>query len=164
MASLAADTSVLIDLGRADLCGEVFTLRHGFLVPDYLYQTELADDLGPTLLALGLQIVSLGAPQVEAATVMQRANSGLSLSDAFVLVLAKERNAEVLTGDAVMRRVAAEQRLVCRGVLWLLDAVFAESPEKGALLHAGLVRLAGHPRCRLPRGEIEQRLNQYRRP
>ena len=53
------------------------------------------------------------------------------------------------------RGVAAEQWLVCRGVLWLLDAVFAESPEKGAVLHAGLTRLAEHPRCRLPRFKLQ---------
>ena len=50
MPILVSDTSVLIDLERADLLDEMFLLPFEFAVPDLLYGRELAGELGDRLL------------------------------------------------------------------------------------------------------------------
>ena len=56
---LVSDTSVVIDLERAELIGHVFTLPYRFVVPDALYENEIRDYGGERLVALGLQVRSL---------------------------------------------------------------------------------------------------------
>ena len=53
---LVSDTSVLIDLERGRLLEAVFSLPHGFAVPDVLYRREMAGEWGEHLVALGLRI------------------------------------------------------------------------------------------------------------
>lgn len=54
MAILVSDTSVLIDLERAGLLEAMFVLPFEFVVPDLLYERELAGEMGERLLGLGL--------------------------------------------------------------------------------------------------------------
>ena len=61
MRVLVSDTSILIDLERADLLRAAFSLDAEFVVPDLLYERELRDSGGAGLLALGLRIESLDA-------------------------------------------------------------------------------------------------------
>ncbi len=64
----------------------------------------------------------------------------------------------LLTGDAPLRALAEAEQVECHGVLWLIDRMDAELVAEPAVLRAGLDRLARHPRCRLPRAEIDARL------
>jgi len=50
---LVSDTSVLIDLERANLLEEMFLLPFEFAVPDLLYGRELAGKLGDRLMQPG---------------------------------------------------------------------------------------------------------------
>lgn len=56
MPILVSDTSVLIDLERAQLIEDMFRLPFEFAVPDLLYARELAGELGELLVGLGLRI------------------------------------------------------------------------------------------------------------
>lgn len=47
------------------------------------------------------------------------------------------------------------------GVLWVTDQFADGGHVQFEHLHAGLSRLANHPRCRLPAGEIRRRLTRY---
>jgi hypothetical protein len=50
----------------------------------------------------------------------------------------------------------------CFGVLWVLDQLFGVQAVKAVALISGLEAIAVHPRCRLPRGEVQSRLERYR--
>lgn len=159
---LVSDTSVLIDLDRCGLLETIFDLPHEFAVPDVLYHRELEDEWGERLLALGLRVEELSSNGVEQALRYRSERRTLSLVDTFALVLAKEREWLLLTGDAQLRELATVENVHCHGVLWLLDRMEEAGSPGIQHLHHGLELLAAHQRCRLPRREITIRLERYR--
>jgi predicted nucleic acid-binding protein len=159
---LVSDTSVLIDLERCDLLETIFALPHQFAVPDVLYHRELKGDWGDRLVALGLRVEELSSAGVEKALRYRAERQALSVADAFALVLAKERQWLLLTGDGALRELADHADVECHGILWLLDLMEEVGIPSVQLLLLGLEALAAHPRCRLPRREITIRLERYR--
>lgn len=161
MVVLVSDTSVVIDLDRGGLLETMFRLPAEFAVPDLLFARELVGDLGGRLSALGLQVHDLSADEVTAATRVTRADRSLSLPDAFAFALAQGRGWELLTGDGGLRRWAEAEQVTVHGVLWVFDEL--ERHEACGLdeLHQGLTRLVGHPRCRLPKPEVNRRLQRW---
>ena len=161
MRVLVSDTSVLIDIERASLAGRLFELPHTFVVPDLLYERELADDIGPELLGRGLLVEELSGAEVAAAARLQRTDRALSVPDTFAFSLALGRGWVLLTGDGALRRRAETVGLPMHGVLWLLDELEAHAVCERAELHVGLTQLSRHPRCRLPKTQISLRLTRY---
>ena len=161
MRVLVSDTSVLIDIERASLTGRLFELPHTFVVPDLLYERELAGNDGPELVRRGLLVEELSGAEVAAAARLQRTDRALSVPDTFAFSLALGRGWVLLTGDGALRRRAKDTGLEMYGVLWLLDQLETHGVCAIAELHDGLTRLSRHPRCRLPRGEIRLRLARY---
>jgi hypothetical protein len=159
MRVLVSDTSILIDLERGALLRVAFALDVELVVPDLLYERELRDHGGSDLIALGLRVESLEENEVQHAQEYRRANPRLALPDTFALALARDRNWILLTGDGPLRALANTEHVECHGVLWLIDRMHSESAADAGTLHAGLERIACHPRCRLPRAEIAARLN-----
>lgn len=158
MRVLVSDTSILIDLERSELLHAAFTLDADFAVPDLLYERELRDNSGAELLKLGLRIEPLEEGEVESAQAYRRASPRLALPDTFALALARHRRWLLLTGDAALRALATAEQVECHGVLWLIDLMHTERAAEAVTLRQGLERLARHPRCRLPRAEIDARL------
>ncbi len=72
MPVLVSDTSVLIDLERAQLLEDMFRLPFEFAVPDLLYARELAGELGDQLVGLGLRIEVLSPAELSRATAVRR--------------------------------------------------------------------------------------------
>jgi hypothetical protein len=163
MTVLVSDTSVIIDLERGELLESVFRLTVDFAVPDLLFHRELAGPLGDRLLALGLRVEELSPGEVQGATVLRRADATLSLPDTFAFALAQGRQWTLLTGDAGLRRTAEAHALDVHGTLWVLDQLEAQGACSLQVLAAGLAKASGHPRCRLPRAEVNARLARYRR-
>jgi predicted nucleic acid-binding protein len=159
---LVSDTSVLIDLERGGLLEAIFALPHEFAVPDVLYDYEMRGDWGDHLVRLGLRVEELSSDSVASALRYHQQRASLSVPDSFALALAKERLWLLLTGDAQLRDLAAGENVECHGVLWLLDMMEGAGIPGVRPLHDGLVALAAHPRCRLPRREITIRLERYR--
>ena len=160
---VVSDSSVLIDLERGSLFAAAFALRVEFCVPDLLYRLELQPHGGARLLSLGLQVLDLDATGVAQAVRYRRKAPTLSLPDAFALALAQQIDSVLLTGDAPLRRLAGAEGVECHGVLWLLDLMLDEETATPEQLHAGLVSIRDHPRCRLPRTEINKRLQIFKR-
>ena len=156
-----SDTSVLIDLERGSLLETGFRLPFEFAVPDLLYQQELKNHGSGALIELGLGVEELGGEGVALALSYRRRRRSLSLPDSFALALAKTRFWTLLSGDGGLRELAAEERVACHGVLWLIDRMFKEGVEDGNKLCAGLRAIAAHPRCRLPKAEIHKRIRLY---
>ncbi len=86
-----------------------------------------------------------------------------SLPDAFAYSLASVRGWTLLTGDGELRALAQVQKVPFFGVLWLLDQFFEGQVIEAAVIIAGLGAIATHPRCRLPKAEIQARLERYRK-
>lgn len=61
-----------------------------------------------------------------------------------------------------LRSLARVEQVTCHGVLWVLDRLHEEIAASPQDLHAGLTAIAAHPRCRLPRREINERLDRFR--
>jgi hypothetical protein len=158
---LVSDTSVIIDLERGSLLEDLFCLPFEFAVPDLLYRRELQGDLGDRLRALGLRVEELTPAELTRATLVAREHKALSAPDTFAFALAEIRQWPLLTGDGGLRSLAADNQLVFHGVLWICDQFEEGAHVPSPRLHAGLLALSSHPRCRLPKAEIELRLVRY---
>ena len=155
---LVSDTSVVIDLERAEILDYVFALPYRFVVPDALYEQELKDYGGERLIAKGLQVRILTGEQMQEAQRLRTLERRISIHDSYALSLAKAEAAILLAGDAAMRRLAAAEGVRCHGVLWIFDQLEDKQSVSRALLRHALTRLAAHPRCRLPPDEVNLRL------
>lgn len=161
MPILVSDTSVLIDLERADLLEEMFLLPFEFAVPDLLFGRELAGELGDRLIQLGLRIEELTSVELRRATAVNRQHAQLSVPDTFAFAIAESRGWGLLTGDGTLRALALAEQVDMHGVLWLFDQL-ADGDHVGFdRLHGGLSNLFAHPRCRLPANEVRRRLTRF---
>jgi hypothetical protein len=160
---LVSDTSVLVDLERGGFLDSCFRLPFEFAVPDLLYARELAEFGGPELVARGLRLEELTGDEVITAQTVRGAHPKLSLPDAFAFALASARGWALLTGDGELRALAEAEQVDFFGVLWILDQLFDGGVMEAGIIVSGLEAIAAHPRCRLPRAEIQLRLERYRK-
>ncbi len=158
---LVSDTSVLIDLERGRLIEPCFKLPFRLAVPDLLFNTELEEFNGPELVRHGLQVIDLTPAEVIIAQQTRTENRKLSLPDAFAYALASARNWRLLSGDGELRALAHANNVECGGVLWITDHLHEHQIGPAQTLVDGLRLIAEHPRCRLPREEIEIRIERY---
>ena len=157
-----SDTSVLIDLDRGSLVVAVFGLPVEFVVPDLLYERELRQHGGEELRELGLRVEELDGSGVMRALGYRGREPSLSLVDSFALALAVENRWTLLTGDRVLRHLARLEGVDCHGLLWVFDQMVEAAVVDPLTLYLGLKAIADHPRCRLPRAELNKRLERWR--
>jgi hypothetical protein len=151
---LVSDTSILIDLERAGLEDVVFQGEHRWVVPDLLYATELAAWNGQAWLARGLEVIELTSEEAETAQKHFQGGRAVSLNDCFAFSLALHRQWTLLTGDGSLRAMAHENRVDCHGLLWLVELAHRSGAD-AVVIEQGARRLLAHPRCRLPRSDVE---------
>lgn len=130
------------------------------VVPDLLYKRELEAHNGAYLRSLGLGVVALTAQELSDAQDINAQRPALSLPDCFALICSKRPNHRLVSGDKALRREAARTGAVF-GLLWLLDCMEQRGVPVQSLA-AGLTSLLHHPRCRLPRDEVDVRLARWR--
>jgi len=162
MIILVSDTSVLIDLERGGLLEAAFTCGLTMVVPDLLYEKELANENGPWLRQLGLGIVSLAPEELSLAQEVHNTRRTLSLPDCFALSCATRDGYELVTNDKALRSEAQARLGKVFGLFWIMDQMAASGRVPTAVLFDGLTRIAGHARCRLPVTEIKSRLNAWK--
>jgi hypothetical protein len=162
MIVLVSDTSVLIDLERGQLLEPCFRLPCEFAVPDLLYKRELADYGGPQWVERGLRIEELTKDELLIVQQVRGVHGKLSVPDAYAYALAQSRKWTLLTGDGELREIARNRSMPFHGVLWVLDQLYDGKAMAIDALVAGLQAIGDHPRCRLPRAEIQSRLTRYR--
>ena len=158
---LLPDTSVLIDLERGAILETIFRLPFNYAVPSLLYRMELKDYGGNALMDLGLRLEELDVKEVMLAQTYSLRLRALSVPDSFALALAKSRSWILLSGDRKLVRLAKEEEVAVHGVLWLFDRMYDEGVADGTKLFNSLRAITAHPRCRLPKAEIEKRLRIY---
>lgn len=161
MILLVSDTSILIDLERGGLLEVAFSCDWTMVVPDLLYERELFSENGPYLRSLGLGVVELSPDEVTFAQQVRSDRSALSLADCFALACAQRTGHVLLSGDKVLREEARIRNGTVYGVLWLLDRMHAADISP-ALLLEGLTKIHAHPRCRLPKDEVQKRLSLWK--
>ncbi|MDD9989762.1 MAG: hypothetical protein OXQ31_26075 [Spirochaetaceae bacterium] len=150
---------MLIDLDRGSLVEAVFGLPVEFVVPDLLYERELRQHGGEELRELGLRVEGLeDGSGVVRALGYRGLEPALSLVDSFALALAVENRWTLLTGDRVLRHLARSEDVDCHGLLWVLDLMVEARVVDRRTLYSGLEAIGDHPRCRLPRAEVNKRL------
>lgn len=158
MIILVSDTSVLVDLERGQCLEACFKLPGcEFVVPDLLYKRELAQSGGPDLCKLGLKVEPLSSAEVSSAQGLRQGQPKLSLPGAYAFTLAQTRTWTLLTGDGELRNLAQHHKMAMHGVLWVFDQLFDGQIMDGKALAAGLAALSGHPRCRLPKADVQTR-------
>jgi predicted nucleic acid-binding protein len=102
----------------------------------------------------GLEVIELSAEETETAQRHFQAGRAVSLNDCFALALALHRQWTLLTGDGSLRKLANENRVDCHGFLWLVELAHRSGADL-VLIEQGVRRLLAHPRCRLPRAEVD---------
>jgi hypothetical protein len=161
MQVLVSDTSVLIDLERGKLLEAMFCLPFDFAVPDLLFKRELEPLNGSKLLSQGLRVEELDGDGMGKALTYRQQEQALSLPDAFALALADINGWVLLTGDGLLRQLAHTELVTCHGVLWVLDQLYTHGSASPEELYQGLKLISRHPRCRLPKKEVERRLRAF---
>lgn len=127
---LISDSNIFIDMITGELLGQMFQLPETFAVPDVLYEEELSEQ-HPELLDLGLVQLGLRGEGVAEAVELGAVCTGRdapSQNDLIALMLAKQEQAPLLTGDRRLRRLA-EQRygtIEIRGTIWLVQRLVDE--------------------------------------
>jgi hypothetical protein len=158
---VVADTSVLIELERGLFLEVMFACGLVFAVPDALFELELLNNNGPYLQKLGLGILALSPAEMSAVQHLKSKYRGLSLPDCAAWVCARRPDHRLVTGDNALRDAALGDKIVVNGVLWVLDQFEASGKVAHATLHSGLAQIAADARCRLPRKEIDTRLEKW---
>lgn len=160
MAILVSDTSILIDLEKGGLLEAIFSLDLTFVVPDYLYEYELAEYNGAYLRHLGLGVLTLSSEENEVVQELLGSNTGLSMSDCSALVCALRDDHFLLTGDGLLRKVARAKKTEVCGIFWLLDQL-EQSGTAFSVLFESLEMISNDAKCRLPKEEIKKRLQKW---
>jgi hypothetical protein len=136
---IVSDTSSMIDLRRAELLEELLRLPYTFVMPNTLFDDQwlsLTAAEKRRLRRLGPDVRILPGPSVKRAQEYFNRHPRLKLNDCFALVLA-EATADciLLTGDALVRRIAEDVGLEARGVLWATDELEAHKIVSLRRLH-----------------------------
>lgn len=156
------DASCLIDLRKGRLLHLMLELSHRFVVPLPIKHSELLDFSEQEWLLLndkGLEVFDLPSSRVAESFEVKAAFPRLSANDCFCVVTTRcFDDGMLLTGDALLRRVASEEGLEVHGVLWIIDELIeAGVCDKEALISA-LNIWRDDPSVFLPEKLIKERL------
>ena len=155
------DASCLIDLRKGGLLGVVCDLPCRFVIPLPVRAFEVLDFSEAEWQELdeaGMITHDLTPEEVGQAFAVKRRHAGLSANDCVCLVTARVYRGILLTGDAMLRRVAAAKGLRVHGVLWVVDELEAAAVCSRSLLTQALKTWQADEAVFLPPREINTRL------
>jgi predicted nucleic acid-binding protein len=142
--SIVSDSSCLIDLRKASLLDVFLRLPYEILIPNTLFEEELIKftlEQKEALVRGGLQIVDLPGEGVLRAQQEMGALPHLSIHDGFAFALAEQNpGCILLTGDGRLRKLGLEHRMEVRGVLWIIDEIYASGLVRREVLLSALRR------------------------
>lgn len=155
------DASCLIDLRKGGLLAALCDLPCRIVVPLPIRISEVLDVSESQWRALdeaGMITKDLTPDEVDQALLFKGRHPGLSANDCFCLVTAQSCPGILLTGDALLRRVAAENGVRVHGVLWVIDRLDAAGICAGSQLIEALEVWQCDGSVFLPQHEISVRL------
>ena len=155
------DASCLIDLHKGGLLSVFCDLPYRLVVPLPVRASEvlnLSETRWRALDEAGMLTHDLTPDEVGRALVLKGRHPGLSANDCFCVVTAQAYAGILLTGDALLRRVAMASGLRVHGVLWVIDELAAAEICTTTLLTQALEAWQGDDTVFLPEHEIATRL------
>ena len=155
------DASCLIDLRKGGLLSVLCNLPYRFVVPLPVRESEVLNFSNQQWRQLddaGMITHDLAPDEVAQALALKKHHPALSANDCFCCVTALAYPGILLTGDALLRRVASDNGLRVHGVLWIVDELDATGGCAGALLTQALKVWQGDETVFLPQDEISKRL------
>ncbi len=167
MPTVVSDTSCMIDLRKAGLLEALLRLPYRFVMPNTLFDDEwlcLTDEEKAAVCAQGLEVIDLSGNLVLRAQGYFNRHAALKLNDCFALTLAEEIEDSILmTGDGPLRRIADDNAVEVRGVLWATDELEAHGVVAPRILYDALRLFQDDDLVFLPPGEIVRRLRRLGR-
>lgn len=161
------DASCLIDLKKGELLHVLLRLPYRFIVPLPIREEELLDFTPQEWRMLedgGFSTYDLPGTEVAQVQALKRQHGRLSANDCFALVTTTcHEDAILLTGDGLLRSVAAERSVRVHGVLWIIDELQAAGACDIELLISALELWLADDAVFLPIAEIDKRLRMLRR-
>lgn len=154
------DANVLIDLHVGRLLADLCRLQCRVIVPDVI-AAELIDPDGTRLAEVGLEVHGFSGDQVLEVTWLRLRFNQVSTNDLFALVLAKELQATLLTGDRHLRQIADQEGVAVHGTLWVLDELVQLRIMDPHQASTTMKRMLDQGR-RLPLIECEQRFRLWK--
>ena len=101
---------------------ELFKLPYQIQVPDMLFVDELEADHG-YLLEHGLQLGALSPASMAEVESLVIKYKQPSRYDCFALMLAKQEQCPLLTGDLNLRKAAEQEFVEVKGTLWVVESM-----------------------------------------
>lgn len=154
------DANIWIDLDAGGLLGRVFEMPDEWIIPDLVFE-ELRSLDSNLLLEFGLEVKSLDGDQLANVQRLAGTYRRPSPQDLAVLVVARDEEGVLVSGDAALRDAAEAEGVEYHGILWLLDRMVREEvlspPEAARCLH--LIR---HHGSRLPEDAVKRRLRRWK--
>ena len=160
--NLVVDTSIWIDLERGSLLELAFRLPAAIHVPDLLYYNEMTGLRRGKLKKMGICLRQLDSKAIKYARKYRLECKQLSIPDCYALYLAYKNQWTLCTRDRDLRIVAHNNGVDCHGLLWILDWMFEDHIAEPLTLHSSLKAIAEHRRCRLPKREVNRRLEAWK--
>jgi predicted nucleic acid-binding protein len=161
MPLLISDSNVLIDLVDGGLIERLFLLQDDIATPAALFIEEL-EETYPHLPALGLILVDYeGADWLESIQDFKTKYRGPSDMDLLALLIARQRQCPLVTGDKKLRRAADQEKVPVQGTLSLMQAMMEAAliTVDEAEIAYGRMRQAG---SHLPWPKVKEQLEQAR--
>ncbi|GGF73387.1 hypothetical protein GCM10011332_29320 [Terasakiella brassicae] len=159
---VVSDSSVLMDLARTGLIEYTGGLPFDFIIPNTMFAEELLD-LGEysrdQLLKMGFALSELSGNGFRIAQSHMSEHKKLSIQDCFALALAQEKDAILMTGDGLLRKVSQKNGVETHGVLWFSDLIEKHQLVANEFLRDCLLTLQQHPATRLPKKELQDRID-----
>ncbi len=151
------DANILIDLWNGRVLEPLFALPYAFATPDVIFEEELIGVKAQLLAGLGLTQITLSGEQVLEVAALRSQHRPLSVNDLFAFIAARDRDAILLTGDRLLRRLAKDKGVMVHGTLWVLDELVRLSIVLAANASCILERMLDTG-SRFPDAECERRL------
>jgi predicted nucleic acid-binding protein len=155
------DASCLIDLRKGRLLAVLCNLPYGFVIPLPVRESEVldvSDEQWRQLDAAGMVTHDLSPEEIAQALALKKRHPALSANDCFCLVTALAYPGILLTGDALLRRIASASGLRVHGVLWIIDQLDATAGCARSRLIQALRIWQGDDAVFLPKDEVSKRL------
>ena len=156
------DASCLIDLRKGGLLAVLCNLPYRLVVPLPVRESEVLDfsiEEWHQLDDAGMITYDLTSDEVAQALTLKQRHPALSAIDSLCFVIARSHEGILLTGDALLRRVAADNGLRVHGVLWIVDQLDASRACAGSLLIQALKTWRDDNTVFLPQQEVSRRVH-----
>jgi predicted nucleic acid-binding protein len=156
------DANIFIDLIRLEILEYLFRLEldlHTTLNVVHELKADQYDIVKPFIKDKSIDIHSLTEEEIIEITTKNYSKK-LSPQDLSVIILALKLNAEVLTGDNLLRKYCQKERLEVHGILWIFNLLVEKELIPRNLAFVKLELLISQNN-RLPKDECNKRLNDW---